>query len=181
MNKLCLTLLLLMPCFRMHAQVKVSENVITFEEGSKSPAATLDDVAWITGRWTGTGLDGTCEETWGPACNHHMIGTFRMITTEKFLFFAFADLTEVNGSLTMRVKHFNYDMHGWEDKDDYVEFPLVSITENRIYFDAMTMERVDDDHMNVYMTIRYKNGEAKEEKYIYTKSNTSNLASVSKF
>lgn len=158
----------------LSAQTRVSDNILSLDEGNKSPIANLENVSWITGYWRGKGLDGECEQIWSSASLSHMIGTFRMIKTKKFKFFAFLDLTEVNGSLALRVKHFGYDLHGWEEKDGYTEFPLVEIADDKIFFDGLTMES-KGDKLIIYIMIKYQNGETKEEKYEYKKRNWKDL------
>ncbi len=175
MKNLTLTFVfLLLICGMASAQTQVSPNILQWDESSPRPQATLQDAAWIVGQWTGEGLDGTCEEIWAPAYNNHMVGTFRMIKTEKFKFFAFADIAEVDNTLSMRVKHFTYDLKGWENKEGYKEFRLVKVAKNKLYFDGLTMVRIGDNQMEVFMTIKYKEGVIKEEKYSYKKLGTLN-------
>ncbi|WP_353779673.1 DUF6265 family protein [Winogradskyella sp. 3972H.M.0a.05] len=152
------------------AQKKISDNVLQLNENSTSPASTLNDIKWIVGHWEGEALDGKCEETWLPAHNGRMIGTFRMTETKKFKFFAFSTIMEQGNSLEMRVKHFNYNFEGWEEKDRYIAFPLVKVEKNKIYFDGVTMEKIGDDRLNVYMSIKYRNGTVREEKYSYQRT-----------
>lgn len=164
-----ITALLLFLSINIMAQDKVSENIIRLNENSQSPNASLEDLKWIIGHWIGTALDGDCEETWLPAYNGRMIGTFRMTKTSKYKFFAFSTIMEVSNSLEMRVKHFNYEFRGWEEKDKYITFPLVKIDKNRAYFDGVTMEKIGENRLNVYMSIKFKDGTVKEEKYVYKK------------
>lgn len=53
----------------------------------------------------------------------------------------------------LRLKHFHDDLKGWEEKNETVDFPLVKVTENRVYFDGFTFEKISDTEMNVYVVI----------------------------
>src|SRR5687767_15714011 len=46
------------------------------------PRATIADMAWLAGRWTGDGLGGRTEEIWSPPDAGTMMGTFRLIRDE---------------------------------------------------------------------------------------------------
>ena len=40
------------------AQEKSTEHTMKFAAGQASPPATINDIAWFAGRWTGDGLGG---------------------------------------------------------------------------------------------------------------------------
>jgi hypothetical protein len=68
----------------------------------------------------------------------------------------------------LRLKHFHGSMKGWEEKDKTIDFPLVKVEANRVYFDGMTFERVGADQLNVYVMIGDR-GEEKEVKFPYAR------------
>ena len=35
-------------------------------QAQTTPAVTIDDAAWLAGRWVGEGFGGQMEETWSP-------------------------------------------------------------------------------------------------------------------
>ena len=80
---------------------------------AKSPPATLESMAWLAGRWTGEGLGGVSEEIWSPPAGGAMIGTYRLLKVGKPLFYEFLLLVEENGSLNLKLKHFNPDLTGY--------------------------------------------------------------------
>ena len=59
-------------------------------------------------------------------------------------------------------------MHGWEEKEETVDFKLVKVTDDKVYFDGMTFESISDDEMNVYVIIDDE-GEEQEMKFNYRK------------
>lgn len=160
--KLTLTLLAL----SLAAQERETPN--TLKSTGPGPAARIDQAAWLTGRWQGEGLGGSCEEVWLPGRNGSMLGMFRLHRGGKIAFQEIMSLVEENGSLTMRLKHFHADLKGWEEKNDSVEFPLVRVEPNRLWFGGLTMERTDADTITLYLAIRMRGrAELHEEKFVY--------------
>lgn len=137
---------------------------------AKSPAATLKDVAWLSGRWTGEGLGGQVEEVWTPAVQGQMMGMFRLVKDGKIVFYEFLTLAEHEGSIEMRIKHFNSNMTGWEEKDKHVTFRLVKVEGDRVYFSGFTVERKGDDGWNGYLAMRSKEGPSREEKFVFKRA-----------
>jgi hypothetical protein len=77
------------------------------------PAATLKDVAWLEGKWTGTGLGGQAEDLWSSPASSAMPGIFRLVKEGKIVFYELMTMVEVEGSLELRLKHFHADLKGW--------------------------------------------------------------------
>lgn len=40
------------------------QNTLNYNDEKGSPKATLQDIKWIVGNWTGEALGGICQETW---------------------------------------------------------------------------------------------------------------------
>ncbi len=100
----------------------------------------------MAGRWNGSGLGGLSEEVIAPAVDGQMMGMFRHANSEsKVSFYEFYLFAEVEDTLVLRIKHFSSELKGWEEKDDYVEFPLVAIEENAVYFDGLTYAHSDEE------------------------------------
>jgi hypothetical protein len=116
--------------------------VRTLAEGAASPPARVEDVAWLAGRWIGEGLGGCAEESLSPPVGGQMMGMFRQTKADGSLwFYEFYTIAPKGDSITMRLKHFNPDLTGWEEKDGFVEFPLVAIEKGAVYFDGLTYQR----------------------------------------
>jgi hypothetical protein len=47
-------------------------------------------------------------------------------------------LSEEGGSLLLKLKHFNPDLTGWEEKDGMVRFRFLSAEPCALYFSALT-------------------------------------------
>ena len=120
--------------------------VRTLGDGQQSPEATILDIAWLAGRWSGSGLGGLSEEVIAPAVDGQMMGMFRQTNSKgEIIFYEFYLFTEVEDSIVLRIKHFSSELKGWEEKDDYVEFPLVAIEKNAVYFSGLTYALSDED------------------------------------
>ena len=89
----------------------------------ESPTASLEDLDWIVGSWEGTAFGGIAEEVWAPASGNSMMGMFKLISDGDVYFYELMTIVEQEGTLMMRLKHFNNDLTGWEEKDDTVDFP----------------------------------------------------------
>jgi hypothetical protein len=144
----------------------------TFKESAdtKSPPATLDDMRWFTGTWTGTGLGGTTDETWTAPAAGAMLGTFRLVKEGKPVFYEFLTLVEHEGSLVLRLKHFNPDLSGWEEKADSIKFRLLKIGPEEIAFDGLTMRREGADTLRIFLAIRSRpDGSIREEMFLMSR------------
>ena len=111
------------------------------EEGFVSPPATLEQMDWLVGQWGGVGIQGApAMESWLPPAGGTMVGTFVQETAEgEIMFSEILYLMEEEGSLVLRLKHFNADLTGWEEKDDMLTFRLVAIEECAAFFNALTL------------------------------------------
>ena len=124
--------------------------VRSLEEGAEQPAATIEDLAWLSGRWVGEGLGGTAEDVIAPASGGQMMGMFRHSKADGSVnFYEFYLFAEKGGSLTVRLKHFSPMLAGWEEKAEFVEFPLVAIEGHAAYFDGLTYVLGDGDRLTV--------------------------------
>lgn len=78
-------------------------------------------------------------------------------------------ISKVDGSLEIRLKHFDARLRGWEEQeaDAAIVFPLIARRDGRIYFDAMTFEP-RADALTVYLAIEdRKGGAVREEIFTY--------------
>jgi hypothetical protein len=75
-----------------------------------------------------------------------MVGTFVQETGEGGIRFSeILYLMEEEGTLVLRLKHFNADLTGWEEKDGMLTFRLIAVEECAAYFDALTLRCADPD------------------------------------
>lgn len=151
------------------AQVGVTGNTVRLDSGATSPPATLAEMAWLTGSWQGEGLGGVVEEIWSPPSAGAMVGAFRLVRNGTTAFYELMTLVEHEGSLVLRLKHFNPDLTGWEEKDETVEFPLVGVDGDWFRFDGLSIHRRSADTMTIYVAISSKDGEDREAAFEYSR------------
>ena len=145
--------------------VPVTEHTVKLEEGVNPPAATVEEMAWLAGRWTGDGLGGETEETWTPPAGGSMIGMFRLVKEGKPVFYEFISILQTDKGLVMRIKHFHADLIAWEEKDKFVDFLYIGSEGSTYRFAGLTFEREGEDAMTIYLALRQKSGEVREMKF----------------
>lgn len=144
------------------AQEKITENTIKLAEGAKRPAATIADMAWLEGRWTGEGLGGLSEEMWTAPAGGSMLGVYRLVRDGKPVFYELLTIVEEEGSLVMKLKHFKPDMVGWEEKDKTVDFRLAALKEGLVQFNGLTFRRDSANEITIFLALR-REGSMREE------------------
>ena len=142
------------------------ENTLRMDETAIPPKADLSAIAWIAGHWRGEALGGVVEETWTPPLGGSMMAAFKLSVNGQVRFYELETIVEEEETLILRLKHFSSNLHGWETKDETVDFRLVKVTRDKVFFDGMTFENVNDDEMNVYVIIGDE-GKEKEVKFNY--------------
>lgn len=152
-------------CIPAFTQVKNTDNTLKLAEGQVSEKATIADMAFLAGAWTGTGLGGFSEEVWSKPQAGVMMGTYRLIKDGKPVFYEMLWLMEHEGTLILRLKHFNPDLTGWEEKDKTVDFKFVKKDGKRMHFSGLTFEQASDNELNIYLALRQRDGSLKEETF----------------
>jgi hypothetical protein len=129
-------------------------NTIRLADGAARPAATVADLAWLTGAWTGEGLGGTVDEAWSAPAGGAMVGHFRLVKDGKPVFYEILTILEREGSVEMRLKHVNADMTGWEEKNDFTTFRLAKLEAGTAWFNGLTFRRIGEDRMEIFLALR---------------------------
>ena len=143
-------------------------NTLPYSDSIGSPIADLSAISWIQGAWRGEAFGGLTEEIWSAPLGKSMMCTFKLVVDDQVQFYEIETITEENNSLILRLKHFHSDLKGWEKKDITVDFKLVKITEQKVFFDNYTFEKVSESEMNVYVVIDM-DGKETEAKFNYRK------------
>lgn len=121
-------------------------------------AVSIDDASWLTGRWVGEGLGGEMEEVWSPPVDGQMVGHFRLVRNGAPVFYEIMLLDVAEEGLRMRVKHFNPDFVGWEDKGEWVTFEPRAVSETELTFQSLVIRRTSADSLTMVLRIRYPDG-----------------------
>jgi Domain of unknown function (DUF6265) len=149
------------------SQTKQTANTLKLDEGKTGAKATILDMKPLSGTWHGAGLGGTVEEVYSDAQAGAIMGMFRFLDKGKTVFYELITVLEENGTLIVRLKHFNPDLKGWEEKDKTVDFPFVKKEKNRMYFAGQTFEFIGRNNLNIYVAMKHKDGSVTEEKFSY--------------
>ena len=171
MRRAALLLPVLLAATSAAAQERNTERTYKLAAGAPSPPATIADMAFLAGHWTGPALGGTSEEIWSPPAHGTMMGMYRLLRDGKPVFYELLTLVEEGGSLTLRLKHFHPNLVGWEEKDESVSFPLVKKEPGAVHFDGMSFHPRGDE-LVVYLAIRQKDGSVREETFKYRRASS---------
>ncbi len=131
-----------------------TEHTYRLGEGEARPAATLDDARWLVGSWTGTAFGQRFEEVWNPPTAGSMVGLFKLYGDDGVAFYEILLLTVDDGTLSLKVRHFNADFTAWENKDEFVNFRLVSFDEDELHFGGLSFYRDGDDAIDGYIVMK---------------------------
>lgn len=142
------------------SQEQVTEHTLSRTPGSAPAAASIADLAWLTGTWRGPGLGGVTEEIWSEPRDGAMMGVFRLMRDGEPAFYELLLLEEEGGTVVLRVKHFNPDFSGWEQREEHQQFPLIARSGGAFHFSGITFQPVGDT-LTVFVAIKQE-GEISE-------------------
>jgi hypothetical protein len=148
----------------LQAQDAAQVHTRTAVSDAPRPKAQLSDLSWLVGQWEGPGIGGTLsQETWASPFGGFMAGTFVQQDGKGGVMFSeYMQIAPDGDSLVMRLKHFNADLIGWEEKDKSVAFRLIGRDGDAWYFNGLTYKREGRDRMLVAVRMRGKDGGVSE-------------------
>ena len=94
----------------------------------------LPDLGWLAGIWSGSNGDQYYEEHWSQAVADQLMGMFRMLESDKPVFYEFMTIGLEGHRVTLSIKHFNPGLIGWEDKDQAVRYDLIQHNPHELVF-----------------------------------------------
>ena len=120
--------------------------VAALSRAQSSSATSLADVAWLTGHWVGKTASGELvEEVWMPDRGGMMIGSFRWQRANGRWLLEFMQLIDTPAApspFSLRIKHFNQDFRGMEEKDASTSLVAAERTPTRVVFEMKDAGRV---------------------------------------
>ena len=119
------------------------------ENRAGKAAVTIDDFAWISGSWVGEHGDEKFEETWNPPSGDTMVGVFKSIRGGKVAFYEILTISPKDDSFVLRLKHFDPQLVGWEEKDECLEVPLQRVDADEAVFEGLAFERRGEDRLTI--------------------------------
>jgi hypothetical protein len=98
-----------------------------------------------------------------------MVGLYRGLKTDGSpVFNELLLLREEKGSLMVRLKHFDPDLIGWEEKSQVVSMPFVAKRDGVLHFDGMAFKVTGPDTLTVFLAIENKkDGSTREATFTY--------------
>lgn len=143
-------ILLLLPATLSAAELQ-TEHTYRLADGEQHPAATLDDANWLVGSWVGTAFGERFEEVWNPPSAGSMVGMFKLFGDNGVSMYELMVMTVEDGTLSLKIRHFNPDFTAWEDKDEDVTLRLVKKEDDALHFGIISFYRRNDDHIDAYV------------------------------
>jgi hypothetical protein len=140
------------------------------DAGQKSPPARSADLDWLAGAWQGPAFNGQADEIWSAPQAGSLVGMYRLVVGGQVKFYELMAIEEAEGSLVLRIKHFNPGLQGWEEKDRAVEFPLVALEPGAAYFDGLTFRRISEDALDVHLRVGAPDGSTQEYVFHYRRT-----------
>jgi hypothetical protein len=131
-----------------------TEHTYKLAPDESRPAATLDDAEWLVGSWTGTAFGQHFEQVWNPPSAGSMVGLFKLFGDDGVAFYELLLLSVEEGTLSLKVKHFNADFSAWEEKSDYHNFRLVKKDEDALHFGGLSLYRRGNNAIDGYIVMR---------------------------
>lgn len=150
-----------------HAQSARTANTLVLDDRTARPAATIADLAWLAGDWEGEAFGGTFTETWGAPTAGTMVGMYRLMHDGETTLYELELIAEEADSLVLKVKHFDPDFSAWEEKSEFLSFPLVKVTDDAVYFEGFTLRRVDDHTVRGFLVTTARDGSVSEVELTY--------------
>ena len=98
--------------------------------------ATLQDLAWISGQWVGSGEDRS-EEIWAQPHGDSMVGVWRLVSGGKSKVFEVLAIVQNAEGPVFQLRHFTRDFVAWEDKDAPLLLPLKQLRKGEAVFEGV--------------------------------------------
>ena len=101
-------------------------------------AATVDQLAWIAGAWTGTLGDRTIEQHWTAPLGGSMIAMYRSVRAGKPTLYELLAIEPEGSGVALRIKHFTPGpgLVGQEAKEEAVNHALIKLEGKTAVFEG---------------------------------------------
>jgi hypothetical protein len=139
-----------------------------------APGGSLADLAWVAGTWSGEMNGSTIEEQWSAPAGGAMMGMFRWVKGGTVLIYEFLLFEVGPAGVTLRLRHFEPGLIGWEEKDAPLLLPQVAAGPGEAAFEGgepgkplkLIYRRTGDRTMTVVLE-RQEGGAKKVQEFLY--------------
>ena len=139
---------------------------------AKQNTGSLENLVFISGRWTGEMDGGVIDEHWSAPSGDNMMCVFRFVKGGKAIFYEILLIEMTASGPVLRLKHFNPGLTGWEEKNEVHSYPLVELDKNKAVFEKpdkttrMRFQRTSPESLLVVLE-RMKDGKTTSEEFKY--------------
>jgi hypothetical protein len=102
---------------------------------AQASSNAMDQLSFLTGRWTSDTPDEYQEESWSPLHGQNITGHFRVLHKGTPVFYEFWTVEMDHNTPVLKLKHFNSGLIGWEEKDKSTRMPLRKASANEALFE----------------------------------------------
>lgn len=135
----------------------IGQEVMFADSTCKSVSMKINKMGWLEGNWKSKGKKISIQESWTRNGAHSMMCVASIYESNSIILFEICTITEENGSLILRIRHFDAGLQAWEEKDKPLEKQLIKAAKNRIYFDGYTFEKTGKDQMTLFIQSKPEN------------------------
>jgi hypothetical protein len=90
--------------------------LVSLKSFAQKVDAVLQQLAFLSGRWTSDSAEGDEEEYWSQPMGESMVGTFRVVKDGKAVFYEFWAIEVEDDKAIFKMKHFDLGLLGWESR-----------------------------------------------------------------
>jgi len=137
---------------------------------AQQESISINDFGFLQGYWQGTGFGGESEEIWMPPSGGRMFGVFKQSQDSELVFTEFMEILESDEGFLLRLKHFNPDFSGWEEKDEHLTFKLTSVSKTKAVFGGLSYEITSPNSLQIRLKMFDDNGESVTEIFDFERS-----------
>ena len=140
--------------------------------------ATVDQLAWVTGAWTGKLGERTIEQHWSAPLAGSIVAMYRSIQGNRATLYELLAMEQEGEGVVLRIKHFapGRGLVSQEAKDQSMDHTLVSLEGRTAVFEGgagptptrITFTNPDPDTLNISVA-RQREGKPVTTEFKYTR------------
>jgi len=146
------------------------QNTLQLKDGENSPNANLEILSFMEGHWKGQAFGGETEEIWSPSNGNSMMFVFRHLVDGEVTFYEIGHIRTIEKTLIFELRHFDNNLHAWEEKNEVQQFKFIKAEGNRVYFNGFTFEKISAAEINIYGLIDNEDGSSNEVVFNYKRA-----------
>ncbi|MCB0278857.1 MAG: hypothetical protein KDD94_05105 [Calditrichaeota bacterium] len=112
----------------------------------------------MIGNWKSINRTVEIRETWFKPIGNTMTGLVRMVKDGQLFVTQLQTIFVNSDSVMLKLKHFDAKLAAWEEKDEWILFPVESVKENEIQFRGMTYSQNEKGQLIIAMHTEMKDG-----------------------